>query len=182
VETAQIVALAAFAVVATGVAFLARRTGAVLQRTRVAEGFRGDVADLGRRIEQSLSDASSMIDAVRRHEAEPPTLHPSLDAARDAVARYTQEARDLGGPLAAVAHREALVFELERANRALELVQHGCDLYETGRRNQRGPEVEIAIKRGYLNLIHARESIADHARAAVEMAEDASPARRFGRR
>ena len=181
-ETAQVVALVAFAVVATAVAFGARRTGSVLQRTRVAEGFRGDVDDLARRIERSLGDVSLLIDAVRRREAEPETIRPNLSAAEDAVSRYLEEARALGGPKLAAAHRDRLVYELERAGRALELVGHGCDLYGSGRRHERGPEVDIAIKRGYLNLIHARESIADHAAAAVAVAEGASPIRRFGRR
>ena len=180
-ETAQVVALGAFAVVATAVAFLVRRTGIFLRRTRVAEGFRGDVADLSRRVERSLSDVSVLIDAVRRRDAEPEVLGPSLQAARDAVEHYTEEARALGGPSAAGQHREAIVYELERANRALELVEHGCELFGTGRRNELGSEADTAIKRGYLNLVHARESIADHARSAVAIAEGASPVRRLGR-
>jgi hypothetical protein len=74
------------------------------------------------------------------------------------------------------------VYELERAGRALELVNHGCLLYETGRRLERGTEADTAVKRGYLNLIHARESIAEQAKLAIERAEDASPVRRIQRR
>ncbi len=180
-ETAQVVGLLAFAVLATAVAVGARRTGSVLQRTRVAEGFRGDVGDLARRVEQSLGDVSELVDAVRRRAAEPDSLGPSLVAARDAVERYAEEARALGGPRVAAVHRDALVFEIERAGRALELVEHGCEIAMHGRRSERGPEVEISIKRGYLNLIHAREAIADHAVAAIAAAETASPVRRLGR-
>ena len=181
-ETAQVVALVAFVVVASAVAVGARRTGSILHRTRVAEGFRGDVADLARRVEASLKDVSVLIDAVRRGDAEPDTLRPSLQAATDAVGQYAQEARDLGGPRAATQHRDGLVFELERAGRALALVGHGCDLNDTGRRGYRHQEVDTAIKRGYLNLVHAREAIVEHALAAVAIAEGASPIRRLGRR
>ncbi|MEW5991443.1 MAG: hypothetical protein AB1736_08895 [Chloroflexota bacterium] len=181
-ETAQVVALVAFLFVAIGVALGARRTGSILSRTREAEGFRGGVADLARRVETSLGDVSVLIDGVRRRDAEPDTIRDSLAAARDAVERYAEEARELAAPHIAVPHRDAIVYELERAGRALELVNHGCILYGTGRRLERGTEADTAVKRGYLNLIHARESIVEQAKLAVERAEDASPVRRIQRR
>lgn len=181
-ETAQVIALIAFLFVAIGVAAVALRTGAVLTRTREAEGFRGQVGDLARRVETSLGDVSVLIDRVRRRETEPETILESLEAARDAVERYAEEARALGAPAIAKVHRDAIVHELERAGRALELVEHGCVLYGTGRRIERGTEADTAVKRGYLNLIHARETIAEQAKVAVERAEDASPVRRFQRR
>jgi hypothetical protein len=182
VETAQVVALIAFLLVAIGVALGARRTGSILSRTREAESFRGDVADLARRVETSLGDVSVLIDGVRRRDIEPETITPSLTASRDAVERYTDEARALTAPGLALPHRDAIVYELERAGRALELVAHGCILYGSGRRSERGTEAETAVKRGYLNLIHARESITEQAKVAVERAEDASPVRRIQRR
>ena len=181
-DSAQVVALMGFVLLAALVALLARRTGGVLTRTRVAEGFRGDVTDLARRAEHSLADVSVLIDALRRRDAQPDDVRPSLEAARDAVDRYAEEARNLGGPRATGAHRQAIVGELERAGRALELVDHGCLLATSGRRHEGGPEAETSIKRGYLNLIHARESIAEHAAAAAIEAEGASPVRHLGRR
>jgi len=182
VETAQVIALVAFLLLAIAVAFGARRTGSFLRRTREAEGFRGDIADLARRAEISLGGVSVLIDRVRRREVEPETISPNLVAARDAVERYADEARALATPAIAGPHRDAIVRELERAGRALDLVAHGCLLYGTGRRLERGTEADTAVKRGYLNLIHARESIADQAKVAVERAEDASPVRRIQRR
>lgn len=182
VETAQVIAFAAFLLVAVGVALVAVRIGAVLSRTREAEGFRGDVGDLARRVETSLGDVSALIDRVRRRDAEPDSITASLAAARDAVDRYADEARALDAPTVAMVHRDALVHELERAGRALELVTHGCALYGAGRRIELGTEADTAVKRGYLNLIHARETIAEQAKAAIARAEDASPVRRFQRR
>jgi hypothetical protein len=182
VETAQVIALVAFLFVAIGVALGARRTGAILSRTREAEGFRGGIGDLARRVETSLGDVSVLIDGVRRRDTEPDTISASLAAARDAVERYAEEARELPAPTIAQPHRDAIVHELERAGRALELVAHGCILYGTGRRLERGTEADTAVKRGYLNLIHARESIVEQARLAIERAEDASPVRRIQRR
>jgi len=182
VETAQVIALVAFLFVAVAVALGARRTGSILSRTREAEGFRGSVADLARRVESSLGDVSVLIDGVRRRDTEPETIRASLAAARDAVDRYGDEARELAAPAIALPHRDAIVYELERAGRALELVNHGCLLYGTGRRLERGTEADTAVKRGYLNLIHARESIAEQAKLAIERAEDASPVRHIQRR
>jgi len=182
VETAQVVALVAFLLVAILVAFGARRTGSILSRTREAEGFRGEIGDLARRVEKSLGDVSVVIDGVRRRDIEPDTISPSLDAARDAVDRYADEARALAAPAIARPHRDAIVHELERAGRALDLVAHGCVLYGTGRRLERGTEADTAVKRGYLNLVHARESIIEQAKVAIARAEDASPVRRIQRR
>ena len=182
VETAQVIALVAFLFLAIGVAIAARRTGSILRRTREAEGFRGDVGDLARRVEASLGDVAMLIDGVRRRDTDPDAIAASLAAAQDAVELYAEEARALGAPSVAVVYRAAIVHELERAGRALQLVEHGCLLYATGRRLDRGPEADTAIKRGYLNLVHARERIAGQAAAAIERAEDASPVRRLGRR
>jgi hypothetical protein len=182
VESAQVIALIAFLLVAVVVALLALRTGSILSKTRQAEGFRGEIGDLARRAETSLGDVSILIDHLRRWDTEPEAITDSLAAARDAVERYADEARALGAPVVAAVHRDAIVHELERAGRALELVEHGCVLYQTGPRMERGTEADTAVKRGYLNLIHARESIVEQAAAAIERAEDASPVRRFQRR
>jgi hypothetical protein len=55
------------------------------------------------------------------------------------------------------------VSELERAQRALEMVEHGTSIMINIRRGPRELEAQTAIKRGYLNLIHAREAFARRA-------------------
>jgi hypothetical protein len=59
--------------------------------------------------------------------------------------------------------RAAMLYELERAGRALEMVAHGCALLATTRSGYRELEAQTAVKRGYLNALHAREAIARHA-------------------
>lgn len=181
-ETAQVVALLAFVIVGVIVLFGARRTGWVLARTREAETFRVDVGDLARRVEVSLGAVSDRIDAVRRGAAPPETIGPNLAAALDAVEKYTAEARSLRAPREAGRPRSDLIAEIERAGRALALVEYGVAVRARGRRDEPGPEAETAVKRGYLNLLHAREAIARHALDAIELAEEASPVRKFGRR
>ena len=181
-ETAQAIALLGFVILAALVALVVRRAGRVLYRTRIAEGFRSTTADLEVRVSQSLSEAAVVIDIVRRREADGSTIRPSLAAAQDAAVRYADEARSLIGPASTKHDQARMVEELERAERALALIDHGCELASDGARMERGPEADTSIKRGYLNLLHARESFSEHARAAIRAAEAASPARRFGRR
>ncbi|MES2208966.1 MAG: hypothetical protein V4515_02125 [Chloroflexota bacterium] len=180
-ETAQGVALIGFILLALLVAVVARRAGSALYRTRIAEGFRGAAGDLARRVNQSLGEIAAAIDVVRRREGDVALLRFNLVAAQEDAARYTAEARALVGPATTAADQARMVEELERVERALALVDHGCALVLEGNRFERAAEADTSIKRGYLNLLHAREAFAEHANAAVLAAEGASPARRIGR-
>lgn len=180
-EMAQAVALIGFILLAAVVAVVTRRAGGALYRTRVAEGFRGATADLTRRVNQSLGEIAIVIDLARRRETDLESIRPSLAAAQDAAKRYAVEARSLSGPPSTRADQARMVEELERVERALAMVAHGCSLSLVGDRIERGAEADTSIKRGYLNLLHARESFIEHASIAIREAEVASPARRFGR-
>ena len=125
--------------------------------------------DLTTRIDQSLEGAAGRIDAVRRGQLGADTIGPTIEAATDAVTRYAEEARALKGPPAAAPIRDALVEDLERAERALGMVDHGAKIMAQVRRRGRELEAQTAIKRGYLNLVHAREAIVRHAAAAEDI-------------
>jgi hypothetical protein len=163
IEPALLLSTAAFIALALAVAIFARRAGRVLGETREAESFRRGVADLTQRAERSLGGVSERIDALRRHQVMPPDVGPNLAAAIDAVGRYAEEARSLRPPAAFTAVQAEIVEELERAERALELVVHGCDILGEGRPRGRELEAQTSIKRGYLNVLHAREAVARHA-------------------
>ncbi|MBI2763463.1 MAG: hypothetical protein HYX54_06920 [Chloroflexi bacterium] len=180
-ETAQGVALVGFVLLAVFVGLVTRRAGGALYRTRVAEGFRGSTGDLSRRVNLTLGELAAVIDLLRRREADVESVRPSLAAGRDAALRYAAEARALSGPASTLRDQTRMVEELERVERALAMVDHGCALAIDGPRAVRGQEADTAIKRGYLNLLHARESFTEHAAAAMRAAEVASPARRVGR-
>ncbi len=169
VELPLLLSFLAFVALALAVAIFARRAGRVLGETRDAEGFRRAVADLTDRVEHSLGGVSERIDAVRRHQVNPPEIAPNLAAALDAVARYADEARALHPPTTFTEIRGAIVEELERADRALRMVAHGCEILADT--SVRGSELEAqtSIKRGYLNVLHAREAIARHATAAAAL-------------
>jgi hypothetical protein len=168
-ELAVLLPLAAFLALAIGFAIVLRRAGRIVARTREVEGFRSSVRDLSARIDQSLEGAAGRIDAVRRGQLGADTIGPTIEAATDAVARYSEEARALKGPPAAEAIREDLVTDLERAERALAMVEHGAAILAQVRRRGRELEAQTSVKRGYLNLIHAREAILRHAAAVEEL-------------
>ena len=155
--------LTAFLVLAAAFAVILRRTSRVLIETRDTEQFRRAVDDLASRIDQSLGGAIERIDAVRRHLLDTAGIADNLAAATDAVARYTDEASALHGPVPADEVRAALLAELDRAGRALEMVEHGARLLDAVTGPQAELEAQTAIKRGYLNLLHAREAIVRHA-------------------
>jgi hypothetical protein len=149
------------------------RAGRLVARSREVEGFRSAVRDLTGRIEVSLEGATARIDAVRRQQLGPDTIGETLVAATDAVRRYRDEARLLRGSSEAGAIRDDIVAELERAERALAMVDHGVGILAAVRRGGRGLEAQTSIKRGYLNLLHAREALRGHALRADGVGRDA---------
>jgi hypothetical protein len=168
-ELAVLLPLTAFLALAIGFAIVLRRAGRIVARTREVEGFRSSVRDLTARIDQSLEGAAGRIDAVRRGQLGADTIGPTIEAATDALGRYAGEARALHGPPAATAIRDALVEDLERAERALAMVDHGAKILAQVRRRGRELEAQTSIKRGYLNLVHSREAIVRHGAAAESL-------------
>ncbi|MER3418074.1 MAG: hypothetical protein C4343_02960 [Chloroflexota bacterium] len=167
-----LVPLAAFLILAAATAVFVRRFARALAETREAYLFRRRVADLAGRIDTSLAGAIEQVDAVRRHELGAGAIGATIEAARDAVQRYVREAEALDGPAAVAGYRRAIVEALERAARALDVVEHGCGILAAGSRGGRALEGDTSIKRGYLNLVHAREAIARHAAEALRWRAD----------
>src|SRR4029078_12589292 len=65
--------------------------------------------------------------------------------------------------------RDAIVEDLERAGRALEMVGHGATILAQARRRGRELEAQTSVKRGYLTPVPPREAIVRHAAAAEEL-------------
>ncbi len=181
VVVAQALAVAAFVALALALWIFLRRAARVLAETRQTEAFRRSTADLAARIELSLDGVTARIDAVRRRTVAANTIADNVAAARDAVERYAEEAASLVGPAGSRPIREAIVAELERAGRALEMAAHGCELLSQARPSHSEVEAETSIKRGYLNLLHAREAIHEHAARAAQLGTGDTP-RLFERR
>jgi len=168
---AIVLPIIAFLALATAFAVILRRAGRLLAATRDVERFRRQVGDLGERIETSLGEISRRVDALRRGQLDAAAISDDLTASLDAVGRYADEARALQPPVDAVRIRTGLISELERASRAIGMIEHGCSIQISARAGARGLEAQTAIKRGYLNLLHARQSFQDHAATVVERAD-----------
>ncbi len=158
-----LLSLAGFVALAILSLLVIRRASRVLTETREAETFRRSTVDLADRAERSLAGVSARIDLVRRHQLEAPAITENLVAAIDAVERYVTEARALRPPLELGPQHEAIVAELLRARRALGMAEHGCTVLATASRGPRELEAQTSIKRGYLNILHAREALGRHA-------------------
>ena len=169
IQLAQLLAVSAFVALALALAIVLRRAGRLIAQTRDTEGFRRNVKDLAARVETSLDGVSQRIDGVRRHTIGADSIAENLAAATDAVARYVEEAQALNGPPGAADIRDAIVGELQRAGRALEMVDHGCTILASARAGSRELEAQTAVKRGYLNLLHAREAVARHAQRTAAL-------------
>ena len=174
-ELTLLLPLVGFVALAALTAIVLRRAGRIVARTREVEGFRHAIRDIAARVETSLDGATSRIDGVRRGLAPPDTIPPVIEAASDAVAKYVEEARAIGGPREVLEIRDDIVAELERAGRALDMVEHGAGILAQVRRRGRELEAQTALKRGYLNLLHAREAIARHALRVESMEVTVEP-------
>jgi hypothetical protein len=156
---AIVLPIIAFLALATAFAVILRRAGRLLAATREVERFRRQVGDLGQRIETSLGEISHRVDALRRGQVDATAVTDDLTASLDAVGRYADEARALHPPIDASRIRAGLISELERAARAVSMIEHGCSIQISARAGARELEAQTAIKRGYLNVLHAREAI-----------------------
>lgn len=164
----------AFIALAAGLVVVFRGSGRIAARSRELQQFKSSVKDLALRADTLLGAAADQIDAVRHQQAGPEQIGQTVSDATETLERYGEEARSWPGPRRAQAIRDDLVGELERAVRALGMVEHGADMLASARRGARDLEAQTSIKRGYLNLIHAREAIARHAGRADDLVVDQS--------
>jgi hypothetical protein len=181
VQPLLVLPLIAFLILLALFILVLRRAGKFIAATRDVERFRRQVGDLAERAETSLAEICSRIDAVRRGQVGADQVADDLNASLDAVGRYTDEARGLHPPADATAVRDEIVGALERSARALEMIEHGRSIQASARAGGREIEAQTAIKRGYLNVLHARESLAHQAKVVTAMTA-ADAAKRFQRR
>ena len=174
-EPVLLLPLLGFVALAAASLIVLRRAGRLIATSREIQGFRAAVRDLDERIGMSLDGAAQRIDSVRRQQLSADGLGDTITATSDAIGHYTDEARALKGPPEATAIAVDIVTDLGRAKRAIDMVEHGATILASVRRGQRELEAQTSIKRGYLNLIHAREAIARHAARAEALEPGRSP-------
>jgi hypothetical protein len=181
VQPLLVLPVIAFLILLTLFLIVLRRAGRFVAATRDVERFRRQVGDLADRAETSLAEICGRVDAVRRGQLGADQIADDVSASLDAVGRYTEEARSLHPPVDAKTIRDEIVAALERSGRALEMIEHGRSIQASARAGGREIEAQTAIKRGYLNVLHARESLSHQAKLVTAMTA-ADVAKRFQRR
>jgi hypothetical protein len=159
-----------------------RRMSVLVGRTRDLERFQQGVLDLDRRLGATADPFVGQLDEIRRRSGDPQALAGTLPAAQDALATLAAEGRALKAPAGLTSQLVTFNLELDRAVRALALVEHGLDALLADR-GGRDLEAQTSLKRGALNLRHAREAATRAARemAAVRPADLRPPADSRGR-
>lgn len=154
-----VASLVLFAALVIAFAAILVRAGRVVADNRVDDAFRRDGAALADRAIDHLGEVAGRVDRVRRRLDPPDTLDDILPPALEALEGLRAEAGGLEPPLPLAPFRDRLADELQRAARAAETVQHGAALMGFTAGRPRELEGETSIKRGYLNLLHAREAL-----------------------
>jgi hypothetical protein len=167
--TVQIIATVVLVVVVAVLVTFAFRLTRWLFHARRILAFQVASGDLARRAERGLARISERVDEVRRGARTGAEIAAELAQAKVDTDGLVAKGRQLRAPAEAAAIATGIVAELERAGRAIEMIDHGCRLVGVGSRRDQNPEAQTSIKRGYLNLLHAREAIAEQASAAATM-------------
>ena len=84
--------------------------------------------DLAARVDEALDSTTGQVDRVRCHQAEAATIMPALDKMLELLPALGNEARALDGPPVTAAAKGAFIAEIDRAERALQMVEHGAIL------------------------------------------------------
>jgi hypothetical protein len=113
--------------------------------------------DIVRRTDISLGELAAVVDDLRRRKADPVAIESSIKASTDALGLYAQEAAVVDKHVSRT-HTDGLRSEIDRAQRAVDLIEHGRELMATGSADGIA-EGETSVKRGYLNMLHARDAI-----------------------
>jgi hypothetical protein len=175
---AQLLAVVALIAFALAIVVFIRRSTRFLADSRDVGRFRRSLVEISNGAVASLDAILGPIDGVRRRTTAADTIVAGLGEASTVITGYAAAAQELRGPDPASAIRDALVGELERAERAIQMVEHGCAVLAAARSDTRAPEGQTSIKRGYLNILHARDAIIATAARGSEVAV-AEPFRLF---
>ena len=135
-----------------------RRVTALAGRTRGLEQFQRDVAAIDRRMAGVVAPLVARLDDLRRLAGDPTAVASDLAPAVAGLEELAAVARGMRPPEPLAQRAGFIVAELERALRALELLDHGLRTALEGRR-ETSPEALVALKRGTLNLRHARDAV-----------------------
>jgi len=159
VDLTAALSLAAFGVLAVASLTVLRRWSRLVAETRDLDRFKRGVAEVDRRVGAIIEPLLTRLDEVRFRRAGPELVTDALPSAVEELEQTAVAARTLVPPPGFADVPPAIAREVERAVRALGMVEHGTTALETIRGGHRQLEAETSLKRGALNLRHARDAI-----------------------
>jgi hypothetical protein len=156
------IALAVWLVLLLGTGALFVRTARRMTRlAAIARGlaaYQSALTGIRDRVTAAVDPVLARIDELRRRSGDPGTVPALVAEAIGAVEAALADAR-AARPPAALSDRSATVIaELERMARALDLIEHAFTSL-AGIRGPRELEIQTTLKRGALNLRHARDAV-----------------------
>jgi hypothetical protein len=157
-NTATLVWLVVFVVLAVLFVLTLRRMSVLVGRTHELERYQRLVRSLDKRLAQVADPFVAQLDEIRRRSGDPRTLGSTIAGVQEALREISADGRAARIPKGL--SREAIAFtvELDRAVRASDLVEHGLDALLADR-GGRDLEAQTSLKRGALNMRHAREAV-----------------------
>ena len=150
--------LVVFAVLAVLFLLTLRRLSVLVRRTHDLERYQKLVRQLDKRLGQVADPFLTQLDEIRRRSGDPRTLGGSIGAVQDTLRAISADGRAARVPKGLAREAAAFAVELDRAVRAGDLVEHGLDALLADR-GGRDLEAQTSLKRGALNLRHAREAV-----------------------
>ena len=145
-----------------------RRMSTLTTRTHDLEHFQAAVDSLDRRFEGVTQPLLRGLDAARRHAGDPAGLPDLVTEAQAVIDELTGETSALAAPEGLAPVVTAMTGDLERAGRAVMFVEHGLGMM-TNTSIGRDLEAQTSLKRGALNLRHARDAFAARARRVADL-------------
>ncbi len=149
----------------------ARRAARALSVSRAATAFQTEIMACSGRIMPVVDDLVRRVDAVRRHQLPPEEVREALAEAKGTFERERGVIASWQLPSGFTALVGDMSEDVDRLARAVETISFGTELAIEGTGHQRELESQTVIKRGYLNLLHARQSLVDHAATLASRVE-----------
>jgi hypothetical protein len=168
----RIVAFILFVSLSALVVYIVVRSSAVGRARRRSEAFRSSLTAIGARAESAIAPASSQVDDVRRGLRPGRSIVADLTTARATLEALAVEAAALPPPDEVPSGGAAVAADLGRAGAAIGVVIAGCADAEATASRAGGLEAQTLVKRGYLELQHAREAVSRHVEEGVRAAAE----------
>ncbi|MCU0506693.1 MAG: hypothetical protein MUE82_13195 [Chloroflexi bacterium] len=161
-DTIRVAALLGFIALAGLVVYVILRSRTAGRESRDSRAFADGVARVAEQVLGTLGGALALLDDVRRHRMDAAVALPAVEAALASTERFVADVQALPASPQSHAVRADLEADLRRAERALDRTRHGCRILADGRGRGRDLEGQASVKRGYLELQHARDAFAHH--------------------